>query len=83
MAAFRALHQDDRMFRGLALEYLESVIPEDIRKLLWAVLEESPPEPAESAQARKQLREVLLETNAQMLLKLEKPNPAPAPPAEA
>ena len=27
MAAFRGLHEDDRTFHGLALEYLETVLP--------------------------------------------------------
>ena len=68
MAAFRALHQDDRMFRGLALEYLESVIPEEIRKRLWTVLEESPaPAPPDGDEARKQMMALLLETNAELL----------------
>lgn len=72
MAAFRALHHEDRMFRGLALEYLESVIPEEIRKRLWTVLEETPPPPAESEEARKQMMALLLETNAEFLLRVKK-----------
>lgn len=69
MAAFRALHQGDRMFRGLALEYLETVIPEEIRKRLWIVLEESPPVLGGAEEERKVL-EALLETNARVLLQM-------------
>ncbi|BDC48805.1 hypothetical protein F183_A11210 [Bryobacterales bacterium F-183] len=72
MAAFRALHQEDRMFRGLALEYLESVIPEEIRKRLWTVLEETPPPEAETKEAREQMMALLLETNAERLLRVKK-----------
>jgi hypothetical protein len=72
MAAFRALHQEDRMFRGLALEYLESVIPEEIRKRLWTVLEETPPPPEANEESRKQMMALLLETNAELLLRVKK-----------
>jgi hypothetical protein len=37
--AFRGLHTDDEGLRGTALEYLESVLPEDIRDRLWPFLE--------------------------------------------
>lgn len=70
MAAFRALHQDDRMFRGLALEYLETTLPEDIRRRLWEVIEESPPT-AQVADPQRVL-ESLLETNAAMLAQLRR-----------
>lgn len=36
--AFRALHTDDRQLRGLALEYLESVLPTATRMKLWSVI---------------------------------------------
>jgi len=70
MAAFRALHQDDRMYRGLALEYLESTLPEDIRKRLWEVIEESPP--AQSGEDYKDVLKALLDTNASLILQLRK-----------
>jgi ATP:ADP antiporter, AAA family len=83
MAAFRALHQGDRMFRGLALEYLENVIPDDVRMRLWVVLEESPPAlggaDSEKAEQEKKILEALLETNARVLLQLrDKPEAEPA-----
>jgi len=42
--AFRALHTDDSLLRGLALEYLETVLPEGIREKLSLIVER--PEPA-------------------------------------
>jgi hypothetical protein len=33
--AFRSLHSDDRQLRGTALEYLEGVLPAQIRHGLW------------------------------------------------
>ena len=44
--AFRALHTDDRQLRGLALEYLESVLPGSIRAKLWTVIDGATPEPS-------------------------------------
>jgi hypothetical protein len=37
--AFRGLHTEDRQLRGTALEYLETALPEQIRKALWPFLE--------------------------------------------
>ena len=40
MAAFRGLHQEDRAFRGLALEYLDTLLPSKVRDRLRTILEE-------------------------------------------
>jgi hypothetical protein len=37
--AFRGLHSDDQRLRGTALEYLESVLPRDVRDRLWQFLD--------------------------------------------
>lgn len=37
--AFRAFHTEDQNFRGLAMEYLDSVLPADISQRLWNMLE--------------------------------------------
>lgn len=39
MAAFRGLHEDNVATRDLALDYLESVLPRELRERLWQVLE--------------------------------------------
>ena len=44
--AFRALHHEDEKFRGTALEYLSTVLPEEIREILWPYLGETTPLPA-------------------------------------
>jgi len=41
-AAYHALYQPDHMFRALALEYLENVLPQDVRERLWALIDETP-----------------------------------------
>jgi len=42
LAAFRGLQSDDLHVRGTALDYLESVVPAEIRSRLWRVLEGGP-----------------------------------------
>jgi hypothetical protein len=37
--AFRSLHTDDSSLRGLATEYLDSVLPTEIRAALWEMIE--------------------------------------------
>ncbi|MES1184410.1 MAG: hypothetical protein ABUL60_11370, partial [Myxococcales bacterium] len=36
--AFRALYHDDETYRGTALEYLDTVLPAEIRESLWPYL---------------------------------------------
>jgi ATP:ADP antiporter, AAA family len=38
---FRALHQEDVRYRGTALEYLETVLPPDVRNAIWPLLGET------------------------------------------
>lgn len=38
---FRALHQDDDRHRGTALEYLQTVLPSDLRDAIWPSLGET------------------------------------------
>jgi ATP/ADP translocase len=44
--AFNALHHEDSKDRGTALEYLDSVLPAEIRDLIWPYLGETVPLPA-------------------------------------
>jgi hypothetical protein len=41
--AFKALHESDERLRGTALEYLETVLPDDIRDAVWPFLGEERP----------------------------------------
>jgi hypothetical protein len=70
--AFRGLHTDDQQLRGTALEYLETALPEDIRRALWPFLEDhrtatATPRPTETV-----LRE-LLGSNQSIVFNLEAP----------
>jgi len=68
--AFRGLHTDDQNLRGTALEYLEGVLPPDIRDRLWPFLEESRPR-AGAARPREEILEDLLRSNRSIMLNLE------------
>jgi hypothetical protein len=37
--AYRGLHSGDAHLRGMALEYLDSVLPEEVRRRIWPVIE--------------------------------------------
>ncbi len=41
--AFKALHQEDESLRGTALEYLENVLPDEVRDAVWPFLGEARP----------------------------------------
>ncbi|MBL9016569.1 MAG: hypothetical protein JNL83_20440 [Myxococcales bacterium] len=51
--ALHAMQTDDPSLRGTALEYLESILPPDVRAQLWPLLEngEAPATPAEAVEA--------------------------------
>jgi hypothetical protein len=49
--AFRALHHEDGRHRGTALEYLQTVMPSELRDAVWPLLGESGPLPAPRAAA--------------------------------
>jgi hypothetical protein len=71
MAAFRGLHEEDRAFRSLALEYLETVLPRDLRDRLWVILDEEDRAPARTVDPEEEraLLESLLRSNVQLELK--------------
>jgi ATP:ADP antiporter, AAA family len=56
--AYAALHSDQADFRGTALEYLESILPEAVRERLWPFLE-AEQQPHRSAETRRRSREEL------------------------
>ena len=72
--AFRGLFAGDPMLRGTALEYLENVLPEDVRGVLWFHLEpDRPPRraPGTPAANREQVLSDLLRSNASIEISLE------------
>jgi ATP:ADP antiporter, AAA family len=53
--SFQALHTEDAFLRGTALEYLDSILPSDVREQLWQFLEG----PSRPASARRPADRVL------------------------
>ncbi len=56
--AFKALHNEDESLRGTALEYLENVLPEEVRDAVWPFLGEA--RPMRAARAPKEILADLL-----------------------
>jgi ATP:ADP antiporter, AAA family len=70
--AYRGLHTSDANLRGTALEYLESVLPPDIRRRLWPFLGDAPAGVvAADGRAREEVLNDLLRSNESILMNLE------------
>jgi hypothetical protein len=67
--AYRGLHTNDPGLRGTALEYLEGVLPPDIRERLWPFVGGEPA--AASPRTREAILEDLLRSNDSIMLNLE------------
>ena len=69
--AYRGLHTSDPVLRGTALEYLEGVLPPDIRDRLWPFLGDSPAPPPGPTRSREEILADLLRSNESIVLNLE------------
>jgi hypothetical protein len=68
--AFRGLHTDDPALRGTALEYLEGVLPPDIRDRLWPFLG-TETHVHSGRRAREEILADLMRSNESIVLNLE------------
>jgi ATP/ADP translocase len=68
--AFRGLHTENRDLKGTALEYLESILPERIRKSLWPFLEDDRKVGSEKPQSREEILADLMNSNQSIELNL-------------
>ena len=68
--AYRGLHTTDPALRGTALEYLEGVLPHDIRDRLWPFLGTGAPVKA-GARGREEILADLLRSNDSIVLNLQ------------
>ena len=68
--AYRGVHTDDPGLRGTALEYLEGVLPPDIRDRMWPFLSDRPRK-ARDGRARDEILADLLRSNESIMLNLE------------
>ena len=73
--AFQGLQATDAMYRGMALEYLESVLPARVRDRLWPFLEErgrrAPASRAPASRAPEEIARDLLVANQSMQIRLD------------
>jgi len=69
--SYRGLHTDDPILRGTALEYLEGVLPPDIRERLWPFVGGGTPVHGGPARSREAILEELMRSNASIMLNLE------------
>jgi hypothetical protein len=67
--SFRALHTEDEMLRGTALEYLDSVLPPPIRVRLWPLLEDKRPK-ERTPRSHDEVLAALLESHESIQAKL-------------
>jgi len=66
MLALRALEGEDPQLRGTALEYLENVLPDDIRRRLWPFVDDRRSGRTAPTRSREQVIEELLASGADM-----------------
>ena len=76
--AFRGLHTSDEHLRGTALEYLDGLLPSEVRAALWPFLEDGRPV-RRRARSREQALEDLLRSNQSIQLNLEEARRLRAP----
>ena len=74
--AYRGLHSDDRQLRGTALEYLDAVLPPDVRDVLWPHLDPAwakrrPGGTTVPARDRAQVLDDLMRSNRSIEINLE------------
>lgn len=68
--SFYALHTDDEMLRGTALEYLDTVLPPPIRERLWPLLEDKRPKDR-TPRSHDEVLAALLQSHESIQVKLQ------------
>ncbi len=66
---FRALHTDDRLLRGLALEYLETALPDHIRGKLSHIVDEAPR--SQPRRSSEEIMQSLMQSNQSVVLRIQ------------
>jgi ATP/ADP translocase len=69
--AFRGLHTNDPVLHGTALEYLESMLPPEIRRPLWPYLEDKRPKRPGTMRPASEALRALLESSESIAIRLE------------
>jgi ATP:ADP antiporter, AAA family len=78
--AFRALHTDDAKLRGVALEYLDSVLPKSVSRQLTSHLEGPSPDISKSDVPSEQALANLVESTPSIIARLQDMGITPAEP---
>ena len=80
--AYHGLHSGDEQLRGTALEYLESILPPDIRSKLWPLLDRPEPEqePVDK-RSREDILAELIKSSHSVMVRLEELKKKPGEPA--
>jgi hypothetical protein len=69
-STYRGLQADDAGLRGTALEYLEGILPRDIRERLWPFID-TPTVRTGPARSREDVLAALLQSNESIMLNLQ------------
>ncbi len=78
--AFRGLHAEDAFLRGTALEYLESALPQEIRKPLWPYLEDRRPRRPQAARPTEEALARLIQSSESIVIHLDELRRKSGPP---
>ncbi len=70
--AFRALHTEDKTLRGLAAEYLDSMLPPHIRELLWKMVEPGLSKGAPAQESGQAALDRLLQSHESLMIMIDK-----------
>jgi HEAT repeat protein len=69
--SFHALHTDDRYLRGTALEYLETVLPEEVWTKLWPILSQGEARPPRQGREAAQALDELLASRESIVIAID------------
>jgi len=70
--AFRVLHTDNKTLRGLAAEYLDSILPQNIRERLWTMIEPALAEKRAEGESGQEALDKLLRSHESLMLIIDK-----------
>jgi hypothetical protein len=72
--AFRVLHTDNKTLRGLVAEYLDSILPQNIRDLLWSMVEPGLAKKRPDSQSGQEALDKLLRSHESLILSIDPKN---------
>jgi AAA family ATP:ADP antiporter len=70
--AFRVLHTDNKTLRGLVAEYLDGILPANIRERLWIMVEPGLAKKRQDGESGEQALDKLLRSHESLMLMIDK-----------